>query len=607
MPWIIKNVFSKNSASIIFSLLLVSVISSCKENIKKSVKSSEKVLYVSSNGGIRTLDPVMTSDLASSRMVANFYDTLMQYDFIERPYKLKPSALETFPEISDDLLSYKFKLRDDLYFQKNQCFSENKKKRKITSKDIVFSLLRLADTRLHSPGYWLIRGKIKGIDEFREITSKADKNDLSVYDIPCKGFEILNEREFIIYMHKPDPRLLYALAMPYTSIVSRVAVEYYKDSFSEHPIGSGPFTLTEWNKNYSIILNKNKEYRTEFFNNAYSKSDRTKKLPYLDKIVCYSVKQPISSWLMFLQGELDISSLNKDNFDVVVTKENTLIAPLKNRGIRMIDSSDFEINYIGFSFSNDLLANNINLRKAISYAYNINTRIKHFNYRIEKANGPIPPGVPGYEKSFQNPFNEFDLSQAKLYLEKAGYKNGIDPKTNKPLELSFDLSGASSSHRQIAEFMVQDMAKIGIIITPFLNSKTRFFQKLRKGQIQLFRLSWIGDYPDAENFLQLFYGPYSKACNRVCYDNKEFNKLFEEIMTMKHSPERTKKYKRMNSFIVNELPWIFESYPKSYRLVHSWLENYKPHNFAFGHWKYWNINNKKKEKKKKAFTPMSIK
>jgi len=572
---------------------------------KQEDVNNNKTLFVSSNGEIRTLDPVMASDLASCKMIVNFYDTLLQYDFVKRPYELKPSALKIMPEISNDLLTYTFTIRNDLFFQNNKCF-QNNIQRKISSKDVIFSILRLADARLNSPGYWLIRGKIKGVDKFREKTAKLKSDDFSVYDEDWEGFEIIDENKFIIKMVTPEPRLLYALAMPYSSIVSRQSVEYYKDTFSENPVGSGPFILAEWNKHYNIILIKNRNYRTEYFPDAISEHSKKEKLPYLDKIVSYSVKQPLSNWLMFLQGELDICSLDKDNFDAVVTSNNELVDCLKERKIKMIESSDFEINYIGFSFSNELIAKNLNLRKAISYAYNIDTRIKHFNYRISMANGPIPPSVAGYDDKFINEYNKFDIKKARSFLEKAGYPNGINPETNRNLELTFDLPGSSSAHRQIAELMVKDMALIGIKIKPFLNSKTRFFQKLRKGQVQLFRLSWIGDYPDAENFLQLFYGPYSKACNRVCYDNPLFNKLFEEIMTMKDSPERTEKYKFMSQFLVKDVPWIFESYPKSYILTYDWLENYKSHNFAFSQWKYWNINKIKKNKIKKLFKPMTI-
>ena len=125
--------------------------------------------------------------------------------------------------------------------------------------------------------------------------------------------------------------------------------------------------------------------------------------------------------------------------------------------------------------------------------------------------------------------------------------------------------------------------------------------------MQLFRLSWIGDYPDAENFLQLFYSGNIGGCNRTGYSNKVYDKMFEEIRTMPDSKERTKKYEEMANFLTNECVWIFEGFPISFQLTHGWLENYIPHDFAFSRYKYLVPNNDKKTKLLKKFKPLSFK
>jgi ABC-type transport system substrate-binding protein len=188
----------------------------------------------------------------------------------------------------------------------------------------------------------------------------------------------------------------------------------------------------------------------------------------------------------------------------------------------------------------------------------------------------------------------------------AGYPGGIDPKAGAALEFSFDLGDTSPYHRQIAELMVDDMKQIGIKISPILNNKPRFFQKLFEGQMQLFRISWVGDYPDAENFLQLFYSPNAGKCNRVFYKDKTFDAMFEKITAAPDSPERTKIYSEMSEYITSQCPWIFESYPVSYQLVHGWVENFIPHNFANARWKYLSINEKRKKELIEKFKPISL-
>jgi len=247
------------------------------------------------------------------------------------------------------------------------------------------------------------------------------------------------------------------------------------------------------------------------------------------------------------------------------------------------------------------------VRKAISLAYNVDNIRVHYNNQMIPAEGPIPPGVAGNDSKFKNPYSRYNLELAREYMRKAGYPGGIDPAAGEPLSLTYDQNGNSSAYRQLAELMIKDMAKIGIKIVPQLNNKPRFFQKLRKGKFQLFRLSWIGDYPDAENFLQLFYSKNAGSCNRAFFRDAEFDRMFEEIIPMPDSPERTRKYKKMVKYLSSKCPWIFESFAVSYQLNHDWLQNFIPHDFAFSRWKYLNIDAVKRSRMKKNFKPLSFK
>lgn len=590
----------------VFSLLL---FSGCGDS-SSIQKADERVLFTTPGGKINTLDPALSADLTSSYMVGAVYDTLLQYNYLKRPYVLEPSMLKSMPEADSKKMNYHFTLRDDLYFQPDNCFGTSQdgspKKRKITAKDVEFSFLRIADERLHSPGYWLFRNKIKGLGEFRTKSGNCKDGDNSVYDKGCEGIEVIDERNFIIHLTKPDPRFLYSLAMPYLGIVAREAVEKYGEDFSEHPVGSGPFILKEWERNYKIEFVRNPDFRQEYFADAVNNGDRARKLPFLDRVVAYQIAQPLSSWLMFLQGDLDISALDKDSFDAVVTDDQKLIPALAKRGIEMLRIPQFQIYYIGFCFTDPLIADNLDLRKAISLAYDVQKRVKILNYSVLPAQGPIPHGVAGNNPDFKNPYSEYNLEKAKEYMVRAGFKNGIDPKTGEKLELTFDIGGTTSTFRQIAELFAEDMSKIGIKIKPVLNNWPRFLQKSAKGDMQMYKVSWIGDYPDAENFLQLFYGLNAGSCNRSHYRDKKFDAMFEEIMPMGDSPARTAKYEKMVEYLAEQCPWIFAYYPITYRLRHSWVENYTPHDFGFSRWKYLSIDNQKRIRMKKDFKPINF-
>ncbi len=572
-----------------------------------SLYAEENVLRMSAGGRINTLDPAMADDLVSAYIAGATYDTFLQYDYLERPYKLLPSALARMPEQSEDLLEYKLTLRDDLYFQDVDCLANlPPAQRKASASDAIFSILRVADARVHSPGFWLIRGKIRGIDAFNESSSRAEKGDWSIYAKSCEGLELIDSNTFVIKLNKPDPRFLYCLAMPYLAIVSERAAKHHANDLSGNAVGSGPFKVLDWMRDYRIILGKNQEYREEFFPLAESVDDRDKKLPLLDKIECYLVKQALSGWLLFLQGNLDISALDKDNIDAVVGSDFALSPALQKFGIRLVRVPELQINYVGFNFQDPVLASNHLLRKAISLAYDTDKRIAHSGGALLRAQGPLPPGVPGRNPEFVNAWSKYDPVRAAELLAEAGYKDGIDPETGKPLEFDFDLGDTTPYYRQLAEFMADDMKQIGIKINPILNNKPRFFQKLKEGKTQIFRLSWIGDYPDAENFLQLFYGSNAGSCNRSSYCDSKFDEMFREILPMPDSPERTKKYEQMVEYICGQSPWIFESHPTSFRLLHGWLENYIPHDYACSQWKYLSINQAEKNELRRSFSPLKM-
>ena len=568
---------------------------------------NERVMYTTAGGQVKTLDPALAADLASRNLVASVYDTLLQYNYLDRPYRLEPSMLAKMPKPNVEMTSYTFKLRDDLFFHDDPCFKgQNKNSRQITAHDVLYSFLRIADIRLHSPVFWIFRGRIKGIDEFRQLTAKLKSDDNSVYKRSIAGFEIIDKFNFKIHLNQPDPRFLYSLAIPYAAIVSQRAVEFYGEAFANQPVGSGPFKLTRWIRDYRIELERNPEYRQEFFTAALNPTDRTRTLPLLDKIICNQVKQPFSAWLLFLQGQLDLSTIDKENIDSVIGGGGTLVSALLKRGIKLWQVPEFEVRYIGFNFTDPILGRNLHLRRAISLVHDLDARMKHFNGQIIPANGPIPPGVAGFDEQFQNPWNQHNIEKARAEMVLAGYPDGIDPSTGKALVLTFDQPGSSSANRQLGEIMARDLNKIGIELRSELNNRPRFYQKLQQGHMQLFRLSWIGDYPDAENFLQLFYSKNAGGSNRVCYRDPVFDGLFEEIIGMADSQERTTKYREMAHYLTQQCPWIFESHPISFQLTHEWLENFVPHDFAFAQWKYWNIDLEKRKQSRTNFQPISF-
>ncbi len=566
-----------------------------------------RILHTSGGSRVKTLDPAQADDLSSRNLTGAIYDTLLQYDYLARPYRLIPSMLAEMPVGNATHDRYRFRLRNDLRFADDPVFAGlPESARRITSDDVLYSILRIADARNHSPVYWLFRGKIRGLDAFHEATAKAPRGDFSLYDAGIEGFRRIDDLNFELYLTRPDPRFLYMLAMPNAAVVCRRAVERYGEEIARHPVGSGPFRLTEWINDYKLQLDRNPDYRVEYFPQAETPADRTRPLPLADRVILYLVKQPMSSWLLFLQGKLDLNALDKDNLDLIAGGGKELAPALKARGIRLLRTPEFEVRYVGFNFADPRLGGNLALRRALSLAYDVQRRVEHTNFQLIPAQGPIPPGVAGFDPEFRNPNAADDPERAKALLAEAGYPGGIDPATGKRLRFTFDQTGNSSAYRQLGELTAADFARIGVETEPVLNNNPRFYEKLRQGKLQLFRLSWVGDYPDAENFLQLFYSKNIGGCNRTGFSDPVYDRMFEAILPMADSPERTRRYREMAEYLTKQCPWIFEGFPISYLLHHSWLQNYHPHDFAFSRWKYLTVDPAEREKVRKTFTPLTF-
>ncbi len=586
----------------IAAVLLLGVLCACRED---KTPENARVLRISPGKRIATLDPALAADTSSQYMVGAFYDTPLQYSYTARPYRLEPAMLENLPEISPDMRTFRCHLKKGLLFQKSGCFPDDTA-RKVTARDLVFSILRLADARIQSTGYWLVRGKIRGIEKFRDATRTAPRGSLEPYDRGCEGLRVLDEHTFEIELEQPDPRFVFALAMPYFGAVSRRAVEFYGEKFADIPAGSGPFVLTRWDKDYVIRMKRYSDFREEYFREAENPSDRTRRLPLLDEAVCYLVKQPLAAWLMFLQGELDYCALDGENFDALVNENGQLSSALTRRGIRLFSSPQFEVNYIGFNFADPRLGSNLPLRCAISLAFDKELRTKITNGRLLPIYGPLPPGTDGHLPGFRGPYGTRNLELARKLLAEAGFPNGIDPETGENLEISFDQAGSDTFYRQTAELLASDLKQIGIKLRPEFNNRSRFFQKLAKGQSQLFRLSWTGDYPDAENFFQLFYSKNAESCNRAFYKDPEFDAMYEKIRVMAPSPERIRLYGEMTRRLAEQCPWIFESQPVVFMLTHQWMQNYAPHDFGFARWKYFSVDPAFRRQLRSGFTPLSM-
>lgn len=571
-------------------------------------RCDEEMILYGVTSRIRGFDPAGSGDVASGNAIAMIYEGLLQYSYLARPYRVEPSLAAALPEVSDDGLVYTFKIRKGIYFQDDPCFTETGGKgREVVAEDFVYSIKRIADLKNRSTGYWAFNDRIEGLDAFRKASGSELPTD---YSMPVKGLEAVDKRTFRITLKRPYPQLLWILSMHYAFAVPWEAVEYYGQDFLNHPVGTGPYKLDSWRRNYRVEFVRNPKWRETGRVELYPSKgesgdaeaglldDAGKEIPFIDRVVQYVIDDVSIQWLKFVSGELESSGIARDNWDAVITQDNDLTGELKRKGIRLYTSPTLDVFYIGFNMGDPVVGTNKKLRQALACAVNSDELIKFYNHRIVRAKGPVSPGVAGHDESLE--VYPFDLERAARLLAEAGYPEGIDSETGKRLQLTLEVGSADSNTREAMELISGFFRKIGVIVNINYNNWPTFLEKLGRNQCQMFQLGWVADYPDAENFLQLFYGPnVSPGPNHSLYKNPEVDALYEKVRVMPDSPERTALYAEMAALIVEDSPWIFLYNPMAYGLHHSWVLNYKPHDFSCGMVKYRKIDLKKRREWKK--------
>lgn len=534
-------------------------------------------------GEIKSLDPITVDDVYSAPPVALIYESLYTYHLLKRPLEVVPALAEGLPAVSKDGLTFTIKIKPGARFQDDAAFP-NGKGREVTAQDFIYSWKRLTNPKTNSSGFWIFDGKIKGLNEWREKVGK----DASAFDAPIEGFSAPDTHTLVIKLTKPNYQILYSLSQPFSSVVAKEAVDKYQGEFANHPVGTGAFMLKEWSRGSRMELVKNPTWRGEAYPSEGAQGDKEKGLledagkpvPFVDRIVINEIVEDQPRWLKFLKGDLDISNIPKDSYDAAITN-GQLTPQLKEKNIQLDISNDTDVTYVGFNME-DPIVKNKNLRLAISHALDINTHIKlFFNGRAIAAQSLLAPGLEGYDPEFKNPNRTFDLEKAKAYLKAAGYPGG---KGLPPIEYAI---ASSSTSRQMGEFFAQQLNAIGIQVKIIATSWPQFSEKLRKKQSQVWGFGWNADYPDAENFLQLLYGPNSSpGQNSTNYKNPEYDEVYRKAIATPPGPARTKLYLQMRDIAVRDMPLIPNVHRIQYIVKYPWVHNYKRNPMSWDFYKY---------------------
>jgi ABC-type transport system substrate-binding protein len=551
----------------------------------------DKVLRIAFSIAETSFDPAFASDAASDAIIEHVFDTMLDYDYLARPVKLVPRALEAMPAIEDGGRTYICRVRKGIYFTPDPAFKG--RKRELTAADFAYGFKRILDPAVKSPWLWLLDGKVVGVEEARRKAEKTGKFD---YDAPLPGLEVVDRYTLRIRLRNPDLRFIYALAVPNLTAQAREVVEAYGKDIGAHPVGTGPYKLAEYRRSARMVLVANPDYREVTYTPAgpippasqpVADALKGRKLPLAGRIEISVIEEGQARLLAFLNRELDFLEIVPIDFtDQVLDASGRLKPELAAKGIRhdvLLRPNTWwtDVNMrdpVVGGYTPDKIA----LRRAISMGYNNAEGIRVLlKGRAAPAYGPVPPDIAGFDDNLKTNAQLYDPAAARALLDRFGYKDRDgdgyrEMPDGKPLVLE-RWSTPNSASRQADELWERNMKAIGLRIV-FKKDRVPELRKMaRLGKIPMRGDGWNADYPDAENFMQLLYGPNAGQENQAQFDLPEFNQLYEKARTLQDGPERTRLFDRMTELVLAYAPWRMTYHLLEDNLRHPWIGTYVPH------------------------------
>ncbi len=573
---------------------------SLQAGVVSAAADPNKVLRVAEAATDEGFDPAKSANYYSGVVLESVGERLINYDYLALPARLIPGVIESMPEILDNGATYIFKIRPGIHFAPDPVFKGQQ--RELTAEDYVFSFKRFLDPKLRSQWKFLLDDKIVGLNQLADQAAASGNFD---YDAPVEGIRALDRYTLQIKLTQPDYNFLYIMAMSAMMAVPREAVAAYADDLAAHPVGTGPYMLKEYQRGRRIVLEANPLFRGivwDFAPGPTAGDDeivatmRGKTMPQIGRVEINYIEEEQSRYLAFLGGELDL--VHRIGGLAESWRDGDGIKPaLAEQGIRRQDMIETETTYTYFNMRDPVVGGyskeKTALRRALIMAYDQDTEVRVVRKSLAKSNNmPIPPGVVGYNPDYE-PVNSYDPHLANLLLDKFGYQRGADGYRSlpdgSPLVITLS-SEPSTGSRELNEVWQKSLEKVGIRLNVKIAPFAENLKAAKSCQLAMWGSAWSADYPDGDNFLQLFYGPNSGQSNNSCYDSPVFNKLYEQAHKLPDSPDRNALYELMSRQVEYDGAWKFGVSRIRADLIHKGILGFRKHPVMHSPWIYMDID-----------------
>lgn len=567
---------------IIISVLLLASVGFLLKNKIFKEQSFRTDLNLSVSRKVSSFDPAIAFNDNALNIIGQSLETLYQYHYLKRPYEIIPALADGMPKVSKDGMTYTFKIKKNISYHSHPAF--NGKKRFVIAKDFINSIKRLAYSPLKSTGRWLFESKITGFDHFYNTTKnykKFKENNIS-------GLKAIDDQTLQIRLNRPEPNMLYFLAMTFTTPVPIELLDFTKNDLKNTIVGTGPFKFIS-SENQVYRMEKFLDFRKEHYPRTGDRYANTKNLlksssevlPLISQVKFHIVNNDEDSWKMFINKKIDVLSVPKKFLKNVIEQNSKFYKKLKADGIEVKHFSRLASRWLGFNMKKGILAENPSLRKAIARAIDYDKYIEVLTQNTNLvANSIYNPSIPGYKPEHKNSF-EYDILKAKDLMRTAGFPGGVGLP-----EITYSTRGTDPAQLDEAEFLKLELAKIGIKLKINILEFSEFLRLGRKNQLELWTDNWIYDYPDAENILQLLISKNSPGINKSGYSNKEVDNIYNKLAKTLDKQERFKLMYELENIVYEDLPWIPLMYESTYILHRSDIKNFRKSFFIRNYLKY---------------------
>jgi peptide/nickel transport system substrate-binding protein len=523
---------------VLASIIFISCGGSNNDNIDE-----KKIFRYNESEGITSLDPAFSRNIENIWACNHLYNGLVQMD---DELHVTPCIAKSW-EISEDGKTYTFHLRNDVTFHNNKVFKDSLG-RHVTAHDFEYSFNRILSEKIASPGKWI----------FNNVDFVEANN--------FKAFEAIDDTTFKIYLTQPFPPFLGILTMQYCSVIAKEAIEFYKNDYRNNPVGTGPFQFKMWSEGQKMVFLKNENY--------FEKDAQGVNLPYIDGVSITFIKDEEVEFLKFLKGELDfISGREGDNKEEIFTTKGTLKKDFSDR-ITMLTHPYLNTEYLGILVDEELdlvkdspLKHKL-IRQAINYGFDRKQMIAYLRKNIgtPATAGFVPKGLPSFNETIVKGY-DYNPEKARELLFTAGYPNG---EGLPPIKLF-----TTAQYLDLCEFMQHQLGEIGIPVKVEVLPGPTHRELVARSKLNFFRKSWIADYPDAENYLALFYSknftPHGP--NYTHFKNYDFDKLYEMAQSETNDSTRYHYYQQMDKIVIEQAPIIPLYYDQVVRLTRKNIVN----------------------------------